>query len=170
VASSIDLTAYAFIEGPRTYSPVVSTLRMNPLSGLRVEWRADYDPLHSRFVANSFVGYYYFKKVYAVAIGQDSLNADPALEPKANQVTAGFSWGGDNRRGLNVGINALYDLRLNTLRNVMSQFTYNTDCCGLSVQYGKWNVGPRFDTVFRLSLAVANIGSFGTIRKQEELF
>ena len=170
VASSIDLTAYAFIEGPRTYSPVVSTLRMNPLSGLRVEWRADYDPLHSRFVANSFVGYYYFKKVYAVAIGQDSLNPDPALEPKANQVTAGFSWGGDNRRGLNVGINALYDLRLNTLRNVMSQFTYNTDCCGLSVQYGKWNVGPRFDTVFRLSLAVANIGSFGTIRKQEELF
>jgi hypothetical protein len=38
------------------------------------------------------------------------------------------------------------------------------------VQYGKWNAGVRFDTVFRLSLSIANIGSFGTLRKQQQMF
>ena len=170
VASTIDLTAYAFLDGPRSYSPVVSTLRMSPKPGLAVEWRTDYDPLHQRVVENTFTGFYYFKKVYAIGIGQDSLRYDPVLERSANQVTAGFTWGNDARRGLNAGVNALYDLHLSTLREVMSQVTYNTDCCGLSVQYGKWNVGVRFDTVFRLSLSVANIGSFGTLRKQQQMF
>ena len=169
VASSIALTAYAFLDGPRSYSPVVSSLRMSPKPGLSVEWRTDFDPLHDRIVANSFAGMYFFKS-YAVSIGQDSLHYDPVLEAAANQVNAGFHWGNENRRGLNAGVTAVYDLHQSTLRDVMSQFTYNTDCCGLSVQYGKWNVGVRFDTVFRLSLSVANIGSFGTLRKQEQMF
>jgi LPS-assembly protein len=170
IASTIDLTAYAFLEGPRSYSPVVSTLRMSPKQGLGVEWRTDFDPLHDRILENTFAGVYYFKKVYMASIGQDSLRYDSVLENRANQVTASFSWGSDNRPGLNAGVNALYDLHLSTLRSVMSQVTYNTDCCGLSVQYGKWNVGVRFDTVFRLSLSIANIGSFGTLRKQQQMF
>ncbi len=170
VASSIDLTAYAFLDGPRSYSPVVSSLRVSPKPGLSVEWRTDFDPLHDRIVASSFAGTYFFQKIYAISIGQDSLHYDPVLEAAANQVNAGFHWGNENRRGLNAGITAVYDLHQNTLRDVMSQFTYNTDCCGLSVQYGKWNVGVRFDTVFRLSLSVANIGSFGTLRRQDQMF
>ncbi len=170
VGSSIDLTAYAFLDGPRSYSPIVSTMRMSPKPGLTAEWRTDFDPLHNRVVANSFVGYYYFKKIYAISVGQDSLRYDPVLEPSANQINAGFHFGSDTRPGLNAGISALYDIHLHTLRDVMSQVTYNTDCCGWSVQYGKWNVGVRFDTVFRLSLTIANIGSFGTLRKQELMF
>ncbi len=170
VSSTIDLTAYAFLTGPRSYSPVVSTLRMSPKPGLSVEWRADYDPLQNKIVENTFTALYLFKKVYTIGIGQDSLRYNAALEPVANQIDAGFNWGSDTRRGLNAGVNALYDLHYNSLRNVMSQVTYNTDCCGLSVQYGKWNVGVRFDTVFRLSLSIANIGSFGTLRKQQMMF
>jgi len=170
VSSSIDLTAYDFLDGPRSYSPVVSTLRMSPMPGVSAEWRADFDPLNDKLTADSFVLYYYFKKIYGLSIGQDSLRYDPVLEGSANQVTGGFHFGSDTRRGWNAGVTALYDLHFDTLRDVMSQVTYNTDCCGLSVQYGKWNVGVRFDTVFRLSLSIANIGSFGTLRKQEQMF
>ncbi len=170
VASTIDLTAYAFLEGPRSYSPIVSTLRATPKPGLSVEWRSDYDPLHDAIVANTFVGTYYFRKVYSVSLGQDSLRYDPVLENHADQLTSSFNWGNDNRRGLNAGVNAIYDLHFQTLRSVMSQVTYNTDCCGFSVQYGKWNVGVRFDTVFRFALSIANIGSVGTLRKQQQMF
>jgi LPS-assembly protein len=170
VLSSIDLTGYAFLAGPRRYSPVVSDLRMSPKPGLAFTWRSDYDPYLHRFVANSIGSIYGFKKIYSVSIGEDSLRPDPAVAGVANQLNGGFHVGGGTRRGWNVGANGVYDFHVGTLRNIMSQVTYNTDCCGFSVQYGKWNVGNRFDTVFRLSLAVANIGSFGTLRKQEQIF
>jgi LPS-assembly protein len=170
VASSIDLTAYAFLSGPRSYSPVVSSLRVYPKPGLSAEWRTDFDPLHNRMVASSFAASYAFRKVYGIQLGQDSLRYDSVLEPRANQLNAGFRWGDDTRRGPNAGVVAVYDLHVHTLRYVTSQVTYNTDCCGLSVQYGKWNAGVRFDTVFRLSLSIANIGSFGTLRKQQQMF
>ena len=42
-----EITAYAFIAGPRNYSPIVSTLRIYPLHHFGVDWRTDYDPLLS---------------------------------------------------------------------------------------------------------------------------
>jgi LPS-assembly protein len=55
-----------------------------------------------------------------------------------------------------------------------TQVTYNTDCCGFSVQYRRlprYSAGtPSYDNVFLGSLAIANFGSFGTLKKQERLF
>ena len=51
-----------------------------------------------------------------------------------------------------------------------TQVTYNTDCCGISVQYRRFNFGSRFENQFRIALAVANIGTFGTLKKQERMF
>ena len=51
-----------------------------------------------------------------------------------------------------------------------TQVTYNTDCCGISFQYRRFNFGARNENQFRVAFAVANIGSFGTLKKQERLF
>jgi len=51
-----------------------------------------------------------------------------------------------------------------------AQVTYNTDCCGLSVQYRRFSFGIRNENQFLLSFSVANIGSVGNLRKQERLF
>jgi len=49
--------------------------------------------------------------------------------------------------------------------------TYNSDCCGLSVQYRRFNFGTRpGDDQFRVAFAIANIGSFGTLKRQERIF
>jgi LPS-assembly protein len=50
------------------------------------------------------------------------------------------------------------------------QVTYNTDCCGLSVQWRRFNIGLRNENQFRVAFAVSNIGSFGTLRRQDRIF
>ena len=50
--TSLDLTGYAFIDGPRNYSPIISHVRLSPQPGIGFGWRADYDPLRQRFTSS----------------------------------------------------------------------------------------------------------------------
>ena len=75
---------------------------------------------------------------------------------------------------INAGFEAVYDFTKNVVQYSTAQVTYNTDCCGLSVQ---WRLFPRVDpqgvhyeSQFRLSFSVANLGSFGTMRRQDRIF
>ncbi len=64
----------------------------------------------------------------------------------------------------------VYDYRINQLQYATTQVTYNSDCCGISVQHRRLSFGTRNENQFLVSFSVANIGSFGTLRKQEKLF
>ena len=64
----------------------------------------------------------------------------------------------------------VYDYREQLLRYAISQVTYNTDCCGISVQFGRINAGIRDETLFRIAFSIANISPMGTLRKQDRLF
>jgi LPS-assembly protein len=80
------------------------------------------------------------------------------------------TYGGYNRRGWNYGFSAFYDYRQGILQFAQSQVTYNTDCCGFSVQYRRFSFGERNENQFRVAFAVSNIGSVGTLRKQDRIF
>src|SRR5262249_39252158 len=54
VLSALELTPFAFLDGPRSYSPVVSVARVTPTPHINFEWRADYDPLRGRIVDSGF--------------------------------------------------------------------------------------------------------------------
>ncbi len=41
--ASEEITPFAFIAGPRNYSPIVSTLRIYPIHYFGIDWRTDYD-------------------------------------------------------------------------------------------------------------------------------
>jgi len=168
IQSSLDLTGYGFLDGVRRSSPIVSVLRVQQ-SQVGLEWRTDYDPLFHRF-ANSSVNVDGRYKQYHVSVGQSHVNTDPAIAPSANQIRGVFSYGSDTRKGLSFGFSAYYDYLKGALQYTQTQVTYNTDCCGLSVQYGRFNLGTRDESQFRVSFAVANIGSFGTLKRQENIF
>lgn len=51
-----------------------------------------------------------------------------------------------------------------------AQVNYNTDCCGISVEYRVFNIGTRNESQYRVAFAVSNVGSFGTLKKQEKIF
>jgi LPS-assembly protein len=169
VLSSIELTPYAFLDRPRRYSPVVSVLRLSPKPGFGVEWRSDYDPLRSKLVNSGLTADARFSK-YFISVGQNSVRSVPQLTPPANQFRALVGIGNENRRGWNAAFSAVYDFRLGVMQFATTQITYNTDCCGWSVQYQRLSFGTRNENQFRVAFAIANIGSFGTLKKQERLF
>jgi LPS-assembly protein len=93
------------------------------------------------------------------------------LSPPSNQFRGTLGLGNENRRGWNAGVYGVYDYSVGVLQYINTQITYNTECCAFSGQYRRFNFGARSgENQFRLALVIANIGSFGTLKRQERLF
>lgn len=167
--TTAELTPYAFLVGPRNYSPLVSVLRMSPVGQWSAEWRADYDPLLGRMVDSTVSVDYRWSK-YFISAGHNLVHTDPILTTPANQLRFRLGFGDPNHRGWNAGIDGVYDYHQQVLQYATTQVTYNTDCCGLSVQWRRFSFGTRNENQFRVAFAVSNIGTFGTLRKQDRLF
>jgi LPS-assembly protein len=164
-----ELTPYAFILYPRSESPLISILHTNPVPRLGIEWRTDYDPVYKR-LTNSTVAVDYRWSKYFLSIGDNLVHTNPILSRPEDQIHFRAGWGDITRRGFNAGVDAIYDVRNHTLNYVTIQGTYNTDCCGLSVQYRLSDFAGIYFPQYRISFSVANLGSFGTLRKQDRIF
>ena len=169
VLSSAELSGYAFLDGPRRYSPVISVVRLNPAPNIGVSWRMDYDP-HRRRVSNSGISGDARFTNYFVSIGHEQVRSHPVLTPSANQFRGLLGLGKQNQPGWGAAFSAIYDFRSGIMQYATTQVTYNTDCCGISFQYRRFSFGARNENQFRVAFAIANIGSFGTLKKQETLF
>ena len=193
-AATADITGYSFLVNPRSTSPVVSTLRMTPISGLSFQWQMDYDHRLHEIVDSAFSVDYTWKKYYHFSAGNNEVHNNPLfntsinsygptapiLTPDANQFRWRVWMGDTNKRGWNAGLDSIYDYRQGELLWTTAQVTYNTDCCGLSVQYRRIYRAPTIsngvvtsqpqDNSFAVAFSVANIGQFGTLRKQDRLF
>jgi LPS-assembly protein len=173
--STLDLTPYTFLTGPRVDSPIVSILRGSPRTGVNFTWESDYDPRLHRFVDSSFSVDVRYKR-YFVSAGSDQLRPDPLIFAaentlgNQNQFRTTFGYGDPNRKGWNAAFSSVYDFRLDQLLYGVAQLTYNTDCCGLSVQIRRFDFGTRVENQYLLSFSIANIGSVGNLKKQERLF
>lgn len=169
--SSLELTPFAYLDRERNYSPVVVSLITRPTWKTSLEWQAGYDPLRQKVVNSSATVEYRFNELLRTVFGHSAVRAPTALSPPSNQLTGLISIGDFNRRGWNVAFNSIYDYRRQIFVYTSSQISYNTDCCGFGVEYRGLSVGTAgAENQFRLSLSIANIGSFGTLRPQERLF
>lgn len=167
IQSTEELDGFDFLYGPRSYSPVVSVLRFQHLVGF--EWRMDYDPLLGRVTNSSFQGNVRLSK-YFFGIGHTEVNENPAVTAPNNQINVLAAVGNQNRKGWNFGVNAFYDLDRHILDFATTEVTYNTDCCGITAEWRRYNFGVRDDTQYRISLSIANVGAFGNMRKQERIY
>jgi len=168
-AATADLSAYAFLIGPRSYSPVVSMLRASPVNGLSVNWQADYDPRFHAVVDSGFSVDYHWRK-YFFSAGDYEVHTNPLLVPYANQYRGRLQYGDPNKRGWNAGIEAVYDYRQKVLEYTTTMVTYNTDCCGFNVEYRRYNAGIRDESRIEWSFSIANVGTVGSLKKQDRLF
>ncbi len=168
--NTADLTGIAFMVGPRGYSPVVSNLGISPINGLRIRWQVDYDPYFKHLTDSSFELNYNRKK-FSFMAGNDDVHTSPVLFGPANQFRARVAYGDPNKKGWNAGAMSVYDYDQHKLLYSTMQVTYNTDCCGFAVEYHLFNISSiRDEGQWRAAFVIGNIGSFGTLRKQDRLF
>jgi LPS-assembly protein len=106
--------------------------------------------------------------VRRIRLASESDGRERFLTPRANEIGGRVGIGNDNRRGWNGAFDAIYNFVARQMVHATTQVTYNTECCGFSVQYRR--LGFRNDNWYGFSFTVANIGAVGTLKRQERLF
>jgi LPS-assembly protein len=165
------VSPFAFALGPRNSSPIVSDFRVTPGGRFDTEQLLEYDPqLHKITVIGTLVKVKPYREFFAT-VAHFRLQADPILQPLANQVRVLMGYGSETRRGFNVTTGISYDITNSALQNQLVQISYNGKCCGIAVEYRRIQLGQvRTDNQFRVAFIVANIGTFGNLRHQEKIF
>ena len=180
LTTTADLTGIAFLTEARNWSPVISRLRINPTPSADLEWNLDYDQRKGRmsssiFLATWRVSEFFFGGSHAFLHVPGEIFVSPTnLVPgpdRFNQFRVLAGYGHPNKRGFSAAGNIGFDDNLSFLQYSTGQLAYNWDCMGLSLEYRRLALGSvRNENQFRFSLSLANIGTFGTLRRQERLF
>ena len=67
--------------------------------------------------------------------------------------------------------NQIVDAEIKQLQFATVQTSYNWDCCGLTMEYRRYAIANvRNENLYRFVFTLANIGSFGNLRRQERLY
>jgi LPS-assembly protein len=190
-----DLTGIAFITQPRHLSPVVSRLRVATSSRTDTEWDLDYDFQLGRINASTLLVNYnvgpftvgggdaflQIPQQLANSTMTSSTQSEGQCSPVTStttQVTCKFQqfrvalgYGGLNRRGFSAASSFGIDAETKQLQFATAQTSYNWDCCGVTLEYRRYAIANvRNENLFRFTFSLANIGSFGNLRRQERLY
>ena len=104
-------------------------------------------------------------------MGHNHVRSLPVVSPSAHQILGTVGWGRQDLRGWSLGFHSVYDFRTAVIEYATTQVSYNSDCCGISMQYRKFGLATVYArTEFRVAFLVSNIGSFGSLKRQERLF
>ena len=167
-----DITPFPFADTPRRMSPIVSDLTINPSGSYDIEFRDDYDTQrHKLTAAGTLVKLHPYRNKFNLTIADFELRNDPILQPLSNQLRTLFGYGNLNSPGWSFNGGVSYDFVQGVTQNEIAQVSYNGSCCGITFEYRRLDLGlVRTENQFRLSLVIANIGTFGTVRRQEKIY
>ena len=192
--TTANLTGIAFVTDPRRFSPVVSRFRIRTSGNSDLEWQLDYDTKKGRINSSTLYTGFHFGDFFVGASHAylqvpGEVVTDPAtgnvlpvcvphvfnqpacVPPLFDQVRAQLGYGSPTKRGWSAAANIGFDREFNLLQYSAAQTAYNWDCCGLSFEYRRFSLGSvRNENQYRFAFTLANIGSFGNLKRQERLF
>ena len=181
LASTLDLTGVAFLNGPRNYSPLVSRLKVRTSDHMDLEWDADYDFKTKRMEAsNVFANYrrddFFGSVAYSTLQALNpTFSAVPSSQiTKYNLLQLLFGYGDPTRRGFSTDVNAGYDFVQNALQYGGIQTAYNWNCCGLSIEYRRLALGSarNENECCTVRFTLAGVGAAGSqyFKRAERIF
>jgi len=176
LSTTADFSGIAFLTEPRHLSPLISRVRAQTSTQTDAEWDLDYDFKEHRVNASTALFNYHFGD-YTIGGGDAYVKALPGItntttpQQDFNQFRVLLGYGHPNKRGFSGATAFGFDANLDFLQYATVQTSYNWDCCGISLEYRRFALGAvRNENQFRFSFTLANIGAFGNIRKQEQLY
>lgn len=166
------LSAFAYLDGSRKVSPVTSRLRFTPARRYTVDFRTDYDPEVQRLRASSVAGRVNLSRYFLGLTYYNTRNLPPNQLP-SNQVRARL--GRSSPLGISAALSFVHNFTTRRRQYTAAQLAYNWDCCGVAVHLrhvGLRQFNPLLEneSQVRFSFFLKNIGSFGTLRRREQLF
>ena len=172
------ITPFAFANEPRHFSPINSDLVITPGGRYDAEVRLDYDTVRHRITTTETLLKIRATEKFNFTVAHfsiDNTSGPPpnnaVLQPPANQIRTQVGYGESNRRGWSTQAGVGYDVKQNVLQNEFVEVSYNGSCCGISLEYRRLSLGEiRTENQFRVSLNIANIGTFGNLRRVEKLY
>ena len=191
--TTLDFSGIAFMTRPRDISPLISRLRVRTSEKTDVEWDFDYDTCaassavtqsaatsgcYRKFTANNLYVDVHQSDVFA-GVSVARLNAparsyvEGVLSTVADftQMRVRFGFRDPTKAGLSAATSAGIDLDLGTVQYGAIQTAYNWNCCGISMEYSKYELGTaRNDNGYKFSFTLANIGSAGNLRHSQQVF
>lgn len=187
--TTLNLSGIAFLTEARAISPVISRMRFRTNSHADIEWDFDYDTGAKKFTSsNTFLdvhegnwfGGFSYAQLNAPGrfYSEDISSVTNTVTKVTSSATSNFSqmrvllgYGSPTRPGLALGGGAGIDLKERDAQYTTLQAGYNWNCCGLSVEFRQYNLGPvRDENSYRFNFTLANIGSAGNLRRSEALF
>jgi len=199
LATTVDFAGIAFLTDPRRFAPIVSRLRVRTSSASSLDWELDYDTKKGRINSSTFYATMHFGGAFfveasnaylQVPLGPSEivvnpqngqplppcipgrLHQPPCVPLKFNQSRALLGYGSPTKRGWSAAVNAGVDSEFNLLQYAAGQTAYNWDCCGLSFEYRRFFLpsAARNENRFGFAFTLANIGTFGNLKRRERLF
>ncbi len=165
------ISPFAIAVGPMQFSPLVSDFLVTPGGKYDGELRIEYDTHNHRFISAGTLLKIHPRQNFTLTLAHFDINADPALQPRSNQVRALLGYGDQTHKGWNFTGGFSYDIQQKFLQNQIVQAGYNGSCCGIQFEYRRLALGSvRNENQFRVAFVIANIGSFGTVKRQEKIF
>jgi LPS-assembly protein len=187
--TTLDFSGIAFLTQPRSISPLKSRMRFRTSSHADIEWDFDYDTGAKKFTSsNTFLDVHqgrFFGGFSYARLNAPGRTYTEVIDTTTNQTTglttsaiANFSqarfllgYGTPSQPGISAAVSAGIDLNLDSAQYVTVQTSYNWNCCGLSVEYRKYDLGTiRDEGAYRFNFTLANIGTAGNLRRAESLF
>jgi len=176
--TTAEFSGIAFLTEPRVLSPVTSRLHLRTTHNTDLQWLLDYDIKKGQINASNVffdyhLGPFFVGGSHALlhAPGEVFLSNPLPTVQKFNQFRVTTGYGNPSRRGFSLAGNVGYDLNLTSLQYAAIQSSYNWDCCGLNFEYRRFVLGPvRNESQYRFAFSLANIGTFGNLRRQERVF
>jgi LPS-assembly protein len=186
--TTADFTGTAFLDSERRFAPLISRLRIETSPRTNTEWDLDYDIKTGQINSSmALVNYHYgpftigggdaFLRVIDTVAGTTPTNcAVRGTAPSANvcdfqQFRVLLGYGQLNKRGLSAASSFGFDADNGSLQYATAQTSYIWDCCGVNLEYRRFALGTvRNENEYRFSFTLANIGTFGNLKRQERLY
>jgi LPS-assembly protein len=173
-APVLDLTGFAFADGVRRFSPIVSTMRLSTSASTSTDFEMDYDTRDHLFRSAGIIGSAN-RGQFIGGVSYFFTRRSP-IEIPNNQLRGSFSYGNQAKHGLVAAFTFSYDVQHTLFQGSTAQVGYNANCYGLSFEVSQFNLGARVESRFRFAFTLKDIGSshrdvsLGTIRQRERLF
>jgi LPS-assembly protein len=162
------VTGFATSSIERSFAPTNLIARVTPAQGITFDARADLDTKLDRLLDASLTTLWHQDRIF-VAGTYFKTNALDQGTFNSNQIQGQFAWGRLDR-GLSLSLTISYDIYSSRLLNSHTRLMYFWDCCGVALDYQKYDVGIRSENRLTFSFSLKGIGSFGNLKRPESLF